>query len=185
MGSLGSCPSLDAPLFDRSGGSPASTTTTNRVCRRSTDRSRFHNPWFGCGECSHSWDRATWSRSAIWTRQLGDRSRRRRLLWLHAALRHHAVEPDGDSPSSTRCQPRHCHWPGSRSGLPGLLSKACQFTPLDRLRTGNHGLRPGGNDRHRDRAATPVSYSPDRRRVDHRTGRLPSAFPDEQRISFP
>ena len=119
------------------------------------------------------------------SRQLGDRSRRRIEVRLHAAVGHPAVEPDGDPAAGARRAARHRHRPRSRAGLPRQLFAAGQFHAVAGLRGRDHRLRSGGSDRHRDCAETAVRHSPDRRRADHRARRLPAAAADEQGLPLP
>ena len=114
--------------------------------------------------------------------QLGDRPRRRRALRLYAALRHHAVEPDGDPAAGAGGPARHRHRPRSGAGLPRLLSAPGQLPALDRLRARDHRLRPRRGDRHGDRAPAALRHPADRRRADRGARRLPGALPDEPRL---
>ena len=115
-------------------------------------------------------------------RQLGDRPRRRRALRLHAALRHHAVEPDGDPAAGAGRPARHRHRPRPGAGLPCLLPAPGLLPALGRLRARDHRLRPGRGDRHRDRAQPALRHPADLGRDDHRARRLPGALPDEPRL---
>ena len=114
--------------------------------------------------------------------QLGDRHRRRRAVRLHAALRHHALEPDGDPPAGALRAPRHRHRPRPRPGLPRLLPAPGQLRPLVHLRARDHRLRPRRGHRHGDRAQPPVRHPADVGRDHHRARRLPGALPDEPRL---
>ena len=85
-------------------------------------------------------------------RQLGHRPRRRRPLRLHAAQRHHDLEPDGDSAAGARRAPRHRQRPRSRPGLPRSLLPPGHDRPVDPLRDRHRRLRPRRSARRRDRA---------------------------------
>ena len=114
--------------------------------------------------------------------QLGDRHRRRGAVRLHAALRRHALEPDGDPPAGALGAPRHRHRARPRPGLPRLLSAPGRLRPLVHLRARDHRLRPRRGDRHGDRAQPALRHSPHVGRDHHRARRLPGALPDEPRL---
>ncbi len=119
------------------------------------------------------------------SRQLGDRPRGRVEVWLHAAVGHPDLEPDGDPAAGAGSKARHRHRPRSGAGLPRCFSKWVSVpSAVGRLRSRDHRLRPRRGDRHRDRAESAVRHSPGRRRADHGTRRLPAAAVDEPRLSL-
>ena len=86
--------------------------------------------------------------------QLGHRPGGRLEVQLLAPLRHHDLEPDGDSAPVAFAQAGHRHRARSRPGLPrSLFSKPVSFFLWVHLRDRHCGLRPGGSDRVRHRAA--------------------------------
>src|SRR5215472_19205665 len=73
--------------------------------------------------------------------QLGDRSRGRLGVWLHAADHHFAVELDGDlAPDALRAT-RYCHPTRPRSSLSRSLFGADFVRALDYLRAGDLRVR--------------------------------------------
>ncbi len=82
-------------------------------------------------------------------------------------------------------QARHRHRARPRPGLPRPLPAGRQFRTVDRLRAGDHRLRPGRGDRHGHRAAAAFRHSADRRRGHHRAGRVLAVAFDEQGIPLP
>ena len=117
--------------------------------------------------------------------QLGDRPRRRVEVWLHPAVGHPDLEPDGDPAAGAGGAARHRHRSRSGAGLPRHLFAAGQLHALAGLRGGDHRLRSRRGHRHRDRAEIAVRHSPARRRADHGPRRFPAAAVDEQGLSLP
>jgi hypothetical protein len=106
--------------------------------------------------------------------QLGDRHRWRIEVRLHAAVRHHALQPDGDPASGAGRATRDRYRPRPRAGLSRCLSPRSRRRAVARLRGGDHRLRSGGSRRHRDCPEAIVRHSVDRRRAHHRARCVPA-----------
>ena len=116
--------------------------------------------------------------------QLGDRLRRRLEVRLHAARGHHDLESDGHPAAGAGGAARHRQRARSGAGLPRRLSAPGRDRAVDRLRTGDHRLRPRRSHRHRHRAQAAVRHSAGRRRADHGARCLSAADADEQGLPF-
>ena len=99
--------------------------------------------------------------------QLGDRSRGRRPVWLHPALRHHDFQPDGDSAAGARRPPGYRERARSGAGVPRQLLASHSVLPLDSLRNRHRRVRPRRGARSRHRAEPAVRTAADLGRLPH------------------
>ena len=109
--------------------------------------------------------------------QLGDRSRRRRALRLHADQRDHAVQPDGDPAAGALGAPRHRQRPRSRAGVPRSLLAAGHLRAVAALRDRDRGVRSRRGDRLGDRAQPALRPAAVLGRLLHRARRAARALP--------
>ncbi len=179
-------------VIDAGRDSPTSLEVFEAGERRSTKpaRSSFHHPCSGRRTLVPQVPGLSWAGLHGVSRlhgpgQLGDRSRGRRAVRLHAAVGHHDLEPDGRPATGARGTAWHRNRPRPRAGVPRSLSPTRQSHPVDRLRGRHHRLRSRRSDRHRDRASTVVRHPADRWRVALRARRLPPADADEPGLPLP
>ncbi len=99
---------------------------------------------------------------------------------LHLAVGHPALQHHGDPAAVAERQAGDRHRPRPRPGLPRPLQSAGRDHAVDRLRAGDHRLRPCRGDRHRDRAAIAVRPAFGGGRVPDRARRAADPVPAEQ-----
>ena len=115
-------------------------------------------------------------------RQLGDRHRRRRALRLHAAQRHHDLQPDGDPAAGAVRTARHRQRTRPGPGLPRQLLAQDHHPALAAVRNRHRRLRPRRSRRRGHRAQPAVRPAADLGRLPHGARRADRALSAEPRV---